>query len=279
MPKFAANLSMLYTELPFLDRFEAAARDGFEGVEFLFPYAWPEAEIAARLRGCGLRQALFNAPPGGADAAAMAAAWDRGDRGTACIEGRRDEFRAGVLRALRTAEALDCPRIHLMAGVLPAGADRRAARRVYVDNLRWAAAQAGRAGREVLIEPINDRDMPGYFLNLQHEAHEVLEDVQAPSLKVQMDLYHCQVMEGDVLARLRLHLPGGRVAHLQMAGVPGRHEPAVGPVDDGSLDFAPLLDEVDALGYAGWVGCEYRPRRGAVPGGTTEGLGWMRRWQ
>jgi 2-dehydrotetronate isomerase len=275
MPKFAANLSMLYTELPFLDRFEAAAKDGFNGVEFLFPYAWPAADIAARLRAHGLRQVLFNAPPGGgADPAAIAGAWERGERGTACVPGRQDDFQAGVLLALDVAQALDCPRLHLMAGVLPQPNDRAAAHRTYVDNLRWAAARALQTGREVLIEPINTRDMPGYFLHLQEQAHALLDEVGAPNLKVQMDLYHCQVMEGDVATKLRRYLPTGRVAHLQVAGVPGRNEPSVG-----ELDCDDLFGLVDELRFDGWVGCEYRPQRGAAPGATTAGLGWMQRWR
>ncbi len=267
MPQFAANLSLMYTELPFLDRFAAAAHDGFAAVEYLFPYAFEPAELAARLRGNGLRQVLFNAPPGGLERAAMAGAWEQGMRGTAALPGREAEFRAGVLEALRYAEALDCPRIHLMAGLLPAGRERAALRAAYVDNLRWAAEQAGRSGREVLIEPINPRDMPGYVLNRQDEAHALLDAVGSPHLKVQMDLYHCQIVEGDVATKLRQYLPTGRVAHLQIAGVPERHEP-----DRGELYYPYLFSVIDALGYGGWVGCEYRPAAG-----TSAGLGWRDR--
>ena len=276
MPKFAANLSMLYTELPFLDRFEAAAADGFEAVEFLFPYAWPAAEIAARLRGNGLQQVLFNAPAGGVDAASSVQTWEAGMRGTACLPGREAEFRQGVAMALAYAEALDCPRIHLLAGRAPADAPPDLLHTTYVGNLRWAAAQAASAGRHMLIEPINTRDMPGYFLNYQAQAHAILAEVGSPALQVQMDLYHCQIMEGDVATKLRQYLPTGRVGHLQIAGVPGRHEP-----DTGELNYAYLLgvlDEVAAqCGWHGWVGCEYRPRRGAVPHGTRDGLGWRMR--
>jgi len=267
MPQFAANLSLMYTELPFLERFAAAARDGFTAVEYLFPYAFEPAELAARLRGNGLRQVLFNAPPGGLERATMAGAWEQGARGTAALPGREAEFRAGVLEALRYAEALDCPRIHLMAGCVPEGAERAALRAGYVDNLRWAAEQAGRHGREVLIEPINPRDMPGYVLNRQDEAHALLDAVGSPHLKVQMDLYHCQIVEGDVAAKLRQYLPTGRVAHLQIAGVPERHEP-----DRGELHYPYLFGVIDALGYTGWIGCEYRPAAG-----TTAGLGWRDR--
>ena len=280
MPRFAANLSLLYTELPFLDRFEAAARDGFEAVEYLFPYAFDLAELLARLKANGLQQVLFNAPPGGTDAPGIDAAWAAGARGTASVPGREAEFRAGVELALRYADALDCPRIHCMAGLLSesaAGADQEsAARSVYVSNLRWAASEAAKSGRTILIEPINPRDMPRFFLNRQDEAHAVVQEVGAPNLQVQMDLYHCQIVEGDVAMKLRQYLPTGRVGHLQIAGVPERHEPDVGELNCAYL--FEVIDEVAAqCGWQGWVGCEYRPRLGAEPGGTSRGLGWRPR--
>lgn len=267
MPRFAANLSLMYTELPFLERFGAAARDGFTAVEYLFPYAFEPGELAARLRHHGLRQVLFNAPPGGLERAAMATAWDQGERGTAALAGREAEFRAGVHAALHYAQALACPRIHLMAGLLPAGLEQAAWHSVYLDNLRWAAEQAGRSGCTVLIEPINPRDMPGYPLNRQGEAHALLQAVDSPHLQVQMDLYHCQIVEGDLATRLRQYLPTGRVGHIQIAGVPERHEP-----DQGELNYPYLFGLIDALGYEGWIGCEYRPAAG-----TTAGLGWRDR--
>jgi len=280
MPRFAANLSLLYTELPFLDRFEAAARDGFEAVEYLFPYAFDLAELLARLKANGLQQVLFNAPPGGTDAPGIDAAWAAGARGTASVPGREAEFRAGVELALRYADALDCPRIHCMAGLLSesaAGADQKsAARSVYVSNLRWAATEAAKSGRTILIEPINPRDMPRFFLNRQDDAHAVVQEVGAPNLQVQMDLYHCQIVEGDVAMKLRQYLPTGRVGHLQIAGVPERHEPDVGELNCAYL--FEVIDEVAAqCGWQGWVGCEYRPRMGAEPGGTSRGLGWRPR--
>ncbi|HRN07463.1 MAG TPA: hydroxypyruvate isomerase family protein [Ottowia sp.] len=280
MPRFAANLSLLYTELPFLDRFEAAARDGFEAVEYLFPYAFDLAELLARLKANGLQQVLFNAPPGGTDAPGIDAAWAAGARGTASVPGREAEFRAGVELALRYADALDCPRIHCMAGLLSesaAGADQEsAARSVYVSNLRWAATEAAKSGRTILIEPINPRDMPCFFLNRQDDAHAVVQEVGAPNLQVQMDLYHCQIVEGDVAMKLRQYLPTGRVGHLQIAGVPERHEPDVGELNCAYL--FEVIDEVAAqCGWQGWVGCEYRPRLGAEPGGTSRGLGWRPR--
>lgn len=257
MPRFAANLSMMYAEHVFLDRFAAAAADGFSAVEYLFPYQFERVELAQRLHEYGLQQVLFNAPPGD---------WDAGDRGIACLPGREDAFRRGFTElALPYAQALQCPRLHVMAGLVPEGADREALRAVYLDNLAWAAAQAASAGIDVLIEPINTRDMPGYFLNRQHEAHAIVEAVGASNLKVQMDLYHCQIVEGDLAMKLRRHLPTGRVGHLQIAGVPGRAEP-----DVGELYYPYLFALIDELGYAGHIGCEYRPRDG-----TSAGLGWF----
>jgi len=261
MPHFAANLSMMYPEHAFLDRFKAAADDGFDAVEFMFPYEHPAAEIAARLADHGLRQVLFNAPPG--DAAA-------GERGLACLAERRDEFRRGfVEQALPYALALQCPRVHVMAGLMPAGIERAALRATYVDNLAWAAREAAAAGIDVLIEPINKRDVPGYLLNRQDDAHEIVADVGAANLKVQMDLYHCQIVEGDVAMKLRQYLPGGKVGHLQIAGVPDRHEP-----DLGELNYPFLFDLIATLGWQGHIGCEYRPRAG-----TSAGLGWLRSYR
>ncbi len=259
MARFAANLSMMYTEHEFLDRFDAAAADGFRAVEFMFPYQWPAGDVAARLRAAGLRQVLFNAPPG--DYAA-------GERGLACLTDRRPAFRDNLLRALDYAEALDCPRLHVMAGVAPAGVAWESLRDVYQENLAWAAAQAAPAGRDLLIEPINTRDMPGYFLNHQARAHDIVQAVGAANLKVQMDLYHCQIVEGDLETRLRTYLPSGRVGHVQIAGVPRRQEP-----DGGEVNYPHLFAILDALGYDGWIGCEYRPRAG-----TSAGLGWLHAW-
>jgi hydroxypyruvate isomerase len=277
MPQFAANLSLMYPELPFLERFEAAARDGFQAVEFLFPYGYDGQELAARLKGNGLQQVLFNAPPGGTDAASIAQAWEQtGDRGTAAVPGREAEFRAGVSLALDYAEALECPRIHLMAGLLAAGQEREDVRPTYVANLRWAAAEAAKRGRDVLIEPINMRDVPRFFLNRQDHAHEIVTEVGASNLKVQMDLYHCQIVEGDVAMKIRKYLPTGAVGHFQIAGVPERHEPDIGEMNYPYL-FA-VIDEVSqASGWEGWIGCEYRPRLGGQPGGTSAGLGWLPR--
>jgi len=258
MPRFAANLSMLYPEHDFLDRFAAAARDGFKAVEYLFPYTYAATMLAQRLADHGLQQVLFNAPPGD---------WDAGERGLACLPGREAEFRDGVLRALDYAAALNCPRVHLMAGLARAGVDRAALRRTYLANRTWAAQQAAARGVDVLIEPINTRDIPGFYLNRQDEAHAIAAEVDAPNLKVQMDLYHLQIVEGDVAMKLRQYLPTGRVGHLQIAGVPMRHEP-----DLGELNHDYLFSVIDELGFDGWIGCEYRPE-----GSTSAGLRWLRR--
>ncbi|KAF1046637.1 2-oxo-tetronate isomerase [Xylophilus sp.] len=265
MPCFAVNLSFLYTELPFLDRFAAAAQDGFGAVEFLSPYGIAPAEIAARLRDHALELVLFNTPPSGATLADAATAWERPDRGTAALPGREAEFRAGIRLALDHAERLGTPRIHVLAGLAPPGADTVRLRATYVANLQWAAAEARLAGRTLLIEPINGRDMPGYLLQRQDDAHALLDAVGVPNLQVQMDLYHCQVTEGDVAIKLRRWLPTGRVGHLQIAGVPERHEP-----DRGELHHPYLFELIDQLGYGGWIGCEYRPAAG-----TRAGLGWL----
>ncbi len=233
-----------------------AARDGFRAVEFMFPYEHDPKELAARLKAHGLQQVLFNAPPGD---------FEGGERGIAALPGREAEFRAGFEQALRYAEALQCPRIHVMAALVPEPGARARMRDTYLANLAWAAALAGAAGRHVLIEPINGRDMPGYFLSHQADAHAVIAEVGSPYLQVQMDLYHCQIVEGDLEARMRQYLPTGRVGHFQIAGIAARHEP-----DQGEVHFPHLFGVMDALGYDGWVGCEYRPAAG-----TSAGLGWL----
>jgi hydroxypyruvate isomerase len=260
MPRFAANLSTLYPEHDFPDRFAAAAADGFEAVEYLFPYAYEATELRRRLDAHGLRQVLFNAPPGD---------WDAGERGIAALPGREAQVRDGVDRALEYAAALDCPRVHMMAGLVPPSADPAPYHATYLSNLAYAAEQAATVGVDILIEPINGRDMPGYFLHRQADAHTVVKEVGAPNLKVQLDLYHCQIVEGDLTTTLRRDLPTGRVAHLQIAGVPDRHEP-----DAGELNLRHLMSVVDELDYDGWIGCEYFPKAG-----TSEGLGWLHQFQ
>lgn len=271
--QFAANLSWLYTDLPFLDRFEAAACDGFKGVECLFPHEHPTAEVVARLRDLGLQLVLFNAPPGN---------WAAGERGLAGVPGREAEFRSSLIAALDLAHQLGCPRVHVMAGLCnegtPPGMDgaRAQAWSTYEANLRWAAEQARAADRTLTIEPINPRDMPGYLLTRSGEALALVENIDSAHLKVQLDLYHGQIVEGDVTMRLRQMLPTGRVGHLQIAAVPDRGEP-----DAGELNFPWVFEELRRLNWSGWIGCEYRPRamvRPDAPGtATSAGLGWLRR--
>ena len=222
MPQFAANLSWLYTDLPFIARFEAAARDGFSAVECMFPYAVKPAELAARLRDLGLQMVLFNGPTGTAAQAVPGATVDPSARGTAALPGREADFRGSVELSLEYAAALQCPRIHLMAGLMAQGPSPQAMHATYVDNLRWAAEKAAQMGVQVLIEPINARDNPGYFLYRQDQAHAVVQAVGAANLQVQMDLYHCQIVEGDVTMKLRQYLGaagGGRVGQFGR----GRH--------------------------------------------------------
>ncbi|MBU9272233.1 2-oxo-tetronate isomerase [Burkholderia gladioli] len=255
MPRFAANLSMMYTEHPLLERFAAAARDGFRAVEYLFPYDFAADELKARLADAGLVQALFNAPPGD---------WAAGERGFASLPGREDEFRRAFDTALDYARVLGNDKLHVMAGLLPAGADRARHREVYLRNLAHAAEAARAAGILVVIEPINTRDMPGYFLNRQDDAQAICREVGAPNLRVQFDCYHCQIVEGDIAMKLKRDFAG--IGHIQVAGVPERHEP-----DLGELNYPYLFELIDTLGYDGWIGCEYRPKAG-----TSEGLGWLR---
>jgi len=261
MPRFAANLSLLYNEYDFLDRFAAAAKDGFTAIEYLFPYDFAAADIAQRLQDNGLQQVLFNAPPGD---------WNAGERGLACLPGREAEFRDGFMRALGYAKILDCPRIHVMAGLVPANAEPATLRATYLSNLSWAARAATSAGCDVLIEPINTRDIPGYYLNRQGVAHTIVHDIGVSNLKVQMDLYHCQIVEGDLAMKLRQYLPSGNVGHIQIAGVPQRHEP-----DLGEINYDYLFALIDELCYPGWIGCEYRPAIKEA-GGTSAGLGWIK---
>ncbi|CAB3688718.1 Hydroxypyruvate isomerase [Achromobacter denitrificans] len=255
MPRLAANLTMMYTEHPFLDRYAAAARDGFSGVEFLFPYEFAAAELKSRLEEHGLTQALFNAPPGD---------WAAGERGIASLPGREGEFERGFDQALEYAAALGNRSLHVMAGLIRPEQDRAAHREAYLKNLAAAARAAASAGITVVIEPINTRDIPGFFLNRQDEAQAVCAEVGAANLKVQFDIYHCQIVEGDIAVKLQRDMAG--IGHIQIAGVPDRHEP-----DLGELNYPYLFERIDALGYAGWIGCEYRPKAG-----TSAGLGWAR---
>ncbi len=255
MPKFAANLSFLFNEVDFLNRFEAAARAGFKGVEYLFPYAWPAEEIGDRLTRHGLTQALFNLPPGN---------WEAGDRGIAAQPGREGEFQDSVATGLAYAQALGCRQVHAMAGLAPEGADRERMEQTYIDNLKFAARACAEQGVRLLIEAINTRDMPGYFLTHSRQAFQVIEAVGSDNLFFQYDIYHMQIMEGNLAATITANLD--KIGHFQLAGVPGRHEPNVG-----EIHYPFLFDLLDDKGYDGWIGCEYRPKTT-----TTDGLGWAR---
>ncbi len=254
MPKFAANVSMLFTELPFLQRFAAAAAAGFKGVEFLFPYAFPADAIAEQLQKHGLKQVLFNGPPGDLEA---------GERGLAAIPGRENEFRESIDLALRYAESMDCPCVHVMAGIPPPSLAWGDARATYIENLRYAGERCADAGRYALIEPINKYDVPGYFLNYSYDAMAIINELALDSVALQFDCYHCQIMEGNLA--VHLHELQGATRHIQISGVPGRHEP-----DIGEIHYPYLFTLLDEFGYQGWVGCEYHPR-----GETRAGLAWF----
>jgi hydroxypyruvate isomerase len=253
MPKFAANLTMLFTELPFMQRFEAAAQAGFEAVEYLFPYAFDKKELAAALRTNNLQQVLHNLPAGD---------WDAGERGIACHPDRVAEFKEGVGTAIDYATALGCPQVNCLAGKLPGNVAPQDARRTLVENLRFAARELEAAGIRLVIEPINHFDIPGFFLTRTDQALALIDDVASPNLKVQYDIYHAQRMEGELGNTLARNID--RIGHIQLADNPGRGEPGTG-----EINYAWLFRHIDAIGYAGWIGCEYKPR-----GTTTEGLGW-----
>ena len=253
MPRFAANLTMLFTEVPFLDRFERAARAGFRAVEFLFPYAFAAEEIRRRLDAHQLQLVLHNLPAGD---------WDAGERGIACLPDRVEEFRAGVATAIAYAKALGVTQLNCLAGKAPAGADPALLQHTLVDNLRFAAAALREAGLKLLLEPINTVDIPGFFVNRTAQALAIIDAVGADNLFLQYDLYHAQRMEGELAATLEKHLP--RIAHVQLADNPGRHEPGTG-----EINYPFLFAHLDRIGYRGWIGCEYKPAT------TTEaGLHW-----
>jgi len=258
MPKFAANISMMFNELPFLDRFAAARAAGFEAVEFLFPYEHPAEEIAKRLEGNGLQNVLFNAPPGD---------WIKGERGMASLPDRRAEFRESIKRALEYSAALKCPRLHVMAGLIPAGVPRDTLLATYAANLDFAAEECAKLGVKPVIEPINHRDIPGFFLNTTTEATRIIDAIGPERLGLQFDLYHCQITEGDVTRKAQELLP--YIAHMQVADTPGRNEPGTGEVN-----WPFVFDAIDASGYRGWIGCEYRPK-----GETLAGLGWLAKYR
>ena len=253
MPRLAANLSMMFNELPFLERFEAAAKAGFKAVEFLFPYDYKAAELAARLRDNGLTQVLFNMAPGD---------WAGGERGLASLPGRQAQFRDSVKQAMDYAAALDCKLVHCMAGIPPAGTSPTTAAALYAANLAWAGELALAAGVKLALEPINNRDMPGYHLNTMRQGADVVAAIGTDRAGLQFDLYHCQTTEGDITKRMEALLPV--IVHMQIADVPLRNEPGTGEI---GWDY--VFRRIDALGYAGWLGCEYRPA-----GDTVAGLAW-----
>jgi hydroxypyruvate isomerase len=256
MPRFAANLSMLFSEVAFLDRFERAAKAGFKAVEFLFPYDHPAAEIKARLQANGLQLVLHNLPAGD---------WNAGERGNACLPDRVAEFRSGVARAVEYATALGVPQLNCLAGKVPANIGEDAVRRTLVDNLCFAATELKKAGLRLLIEPINVFDIPGFYLRYTNQAIAVLDEVGADNAFVQYDIYHAQRMEGELAATLARCLP--RIGHVQVADNPGRHEPG-----SGEINYPFVFAHLDRIGYGGWIGCEYKP---AIT--TEEGLAWRQR--
>ena len=254
MPRFAANLTMLFNEVPFLDRFEKAAKSGFKAVEFLFPYAYPAEELKARLANNGLTLVLHNLPAGD---------WDAGDRGIACDPARVNEFRAGVPKAIEYATALGVPQLNCLAGKAPAGVSKEQLHETLVANLRFAAAELKKAGLRLLTEPINTFDIPGFFLHGTEQAVRLHDQVGADNLFLQHDIYHLQRMEGELAGTIKKHF--SRIAHIQVADNPGRNEPGTG-----EINYAFLFNLLDSLGYQGWIGCEYKPAT------TTEaGLGWI----
>jgi hydroxypyruvate isomerase len=255
MPKFAANLSMMFTEVPFLDRFELAAQAGFKAVEFLFPYAFPASDIRARLDAGGLQLVLHNLPPGD---------WDAGERGIACLPGREDEFRDGVAHGIEYARALGLQQLHCMAGKAPAGAAHAVLQQTLIKNLKFAATALKANGLKMLIEPINAYDIPGYFINRTAQGIAILDEVGADNAFLQYDVYHAQRSEGELAATATRLLP--RIGHIQIADNPGRNEPGTG-----EINYPFLFAHLDRIGYQGHIGCEYKPAT------TTEaGLGWTR---
>jgi len=253
MPNFAANLTMLFTELPFLERFDAASKAGFKAVEFLFPYAFALEDIQRELATSRLTLVLHNLPAGD---------WDGGERGIACLPDRKQEFRTGVATAIRFAKGLGVGQLNCLIGKAPAGVDGNVLRQTVVENLRYAAAELRAVGLRLLIEPINTFDIPGFYLNHTQQAVDILDEVGADNLFVQYDIYHAQRMEGELGATIRKHL--ARIGHIQLADNPGRHEPGTG-----EINYAWLFKHLDSIGYTGWIGCEYKPSTT-----TLDGLGW-----
>ena len=255
MPKFCANLSLMFNEVPFLDRFRAAREAGFRGIEYLFPFAYPKDQLADKLAENGLEQVLHNMPGGN---------WEQGERGLACLPDRVGEFQDSVGATLEYAAALGCTQVNCLAGIAPPGLARERAEQTFIDNLGFAAPRLQAAGIKLLIEAINTRDIPGFFLNTTRQSVAILEAVGSNNSFVQYDIYHMQIMEGDLAPTIEANL--SRIAHMQLADTPGRHEPGTG-----EIHYPFLFEVIDRLGYGGWIGCEYRPKTT-----TGEGLGWIR---
>jgi hydroxypyruvate isomerase len=254
MIRFSANLAMLFSDVDFLDRFERAAEAGFKAVEYMFPYPYRKDDLSERLQKYGLQQVLFNLPAGD---------WVAGDRGLACLPGREGEFRNGVGLAIEYATALGCPLVNCLVGKAPAGAPEKA-RRTLIDNLRFAATALEKEKIRLLVEPLNIRDMPGFYLCGTANALKLIEEVNHPNLWLQYDIYHMQVTEGNLMATIQAHF--NRIAHIQIADNPGRNEPGTG-----EINFPNIFRFLDKMGYAGWIGCEYKPL-----GKTEDGLGWLK---
>jgi hydroxypyruvate isomerase len=254
MPTFCANLTMLFNEVDFLDRFEKAAKAGFKGVEYLFPYAWKKEQLMEKLGAFGLTQALHNLPAGD---------WNRGERGIACLPGRETEFQEGVGRAIEYAKALKCPQVNCLAGITPAGVPAEKVRQTLVANLRFAAAALEKEGIRLLVEALNDKDVPGFYLVRTADAMALIKEVGHPNVYFQYDVYHMQVMEGNLTQTIQANL--AKIAHIQIADNPGRNEPGTG-----EINYPNLFKAIDAAGYRGWIGCEYKPA-----GRTEDGLGWF----
>ncbi|WP_022940325.1 2-oxo-tetronate isomerase [Psychromonas hadalis] len=254
MVKFAANLTMLFTEVPFLARFEKAHQAGFKAIEYLFPYAFEVKDLAEKMQQYQFEQALFNMPPGN---------WDKGERGFAAIPGREEEFKESVITAITYAQALNCKKVHAMSGLIDGRFTQAQHVATFISNIRYAADKFAEQGIELMIEPLNDRDVPNYFISHQRDAVELIKQVNRPNVKLQLDLYHAQIMDGDLSTLIKEVAPF--IGHVQIASIPERHEPF-----EGELNYPHLFNVLEEAGYHGWIGCEYNPKKT-----TEEGLSWV----
>jgi hydroxypyruvate isomerase len=255
VPKFCANLTMLFNEVDFLDRFEKAAKAGFKGVEYLFPYAWEKEQLVEKLSAFGLTQVLHNLPAGD---------WNKGERGIACLPGRETEFQEGVGKAIEYAKALNCSQVNCLVGLTPAAAPAEKVRKTLIANLRFAAGALEKEGIRLLVEAVNDKDMPGFYLVRTAEVLDLIKEVGRPNVYAQYDVYHMQIMEGNLIKTIQANIE--KIAHIQIADNPGRNEPGTG-----EINFPNLFKAIDAACYKGWIGCEYKPAAR-----TEDGFRWMR---